>query len=475
MTLIMPNTPLYRDDTYACDGIIDPFIMDLSTNNPFVIPLREYEGRNYYVQITNGLDVYYPDFDRVDIIGNNQLIEFYSDTPLMLIVYKEDGEIIEINPNNIKWTINLISAERDEDAFINVEFKEFLGYLIFVDDSCGYIQINYNVIDCNVGSYDFKYFLKGRLSMQPAISDENVSFLGTNGQTNTLFSIVHQPLMLTTSVMGWREHQFLTNILNSKNVKINGQTMNRVDGSFYTVRDASTKGKVGTMLFILATTIFTSCCKEYQPEPTNYIVENIDLDGQYVDLIFGNFNTSVKDADAWVSSMGDGIDIYFAMSHVNLSSTEIISASLETASYYITPGDLLASLIKNKIESSSVANKPIMTINNRTLRFEFNSITTNFHFYAHNKSYVGSLSDLATAESNNSIDTNVTDEDLEIDVFLGGDLTFFINKNGNWENVTYQIFNNTWKVLNSTDIITKYQIRKNDGITVLLEGDVSTF
>lgn len=472
----MPNTPFYRT-AENCGTFYDSIYVPNYTPYNYSLPVNDGD-RSYYLQVSNGADDFVLNRDILDMFDNGLIVTTIIEDGKLQVFGEYGFEYVDLDCNS--WQLALVSGIVEDDIITDIEEHELIGCVSFISEvQCkSKIKITYELY-CGY-EHKFNYYLKGHLNRQPAISDENISFLGTNGQPNVLFSITHLPMMLTTGVMGWREQQFLEQILNKNDFMINGNSFNKADGAIFTVRNSATKGLIGSILLIASTIVFNACCKDYEALPQNYRVDNIDLSPNTLSITMAE-EYETNDAGAWIGSEGEGITFYWGdfwgNSYVNLTPSNIQDISTDGVSFWILSGSDLAETIRDLVQSDPISLKPQIAWSGNTLNITIPDGIELLGITFNNGARISPLlSEYFSYETHADplIYTNNTDR-ITLEAYFGEYLRFFVKINDIWVEKTNEVFNGSWKVLNTTDNVTEWRITQSDGTTVVQSGQVIAF
>lgn len=474
MTLILPNTPFYRT-AENCGQFYDSIYVPNYTPYNYSLPVNDGD-RSYYLQVSNGADDFVLNRDILDMFDNGLIVTTIIEDGKIQVFGEYGFEYVDLDCNS--WQLALVSGIVEDDIITDIEEHELIGCVSFISEvQCkSKIKITYELY-CGY-EYKFNYYLKGHLNRQPAISDENISFLGTNGQPNVLFSITHLPMMLTTGVMGWREQQFLEQILNKNDFMINGNSVNKADGAIFTVRNSATKGLIGSILLIASTIVFNACCKDYEALPQNYRVDNVRLVNDFVDFTFAD--EYVSGSGAWVGT-SDGIIFNFITGYYDLDSTWLnANSTIDGMGNYVLQGITIANRLKELYNADPNPNKPeIVFDGNKMSISNVNYLPIDqisLYFYNSTRLFP-TFEDYVLIETWSYISyPSVPASDYEIDVDMHPlTFLFFVKINDIWVEKTNEVFNGSWKVLNTTDNVTEWRITQSDGTTVVQSGQVIAF
>lgn len=478
MTLILPNTPFYRT-AENCGTFYDSIFMPRYEDYYYSIPADVSEDRKYFLRFyRNDGDSFVLNRDIVDMFSGNLIVknQLLPDGLGTITLYGDSYRDDVFGT----WQVELVTAEINFMGGVqDFDVIEFIGCVnIFANQNCNpLIKITYELY-CGY-EYKFDYYLKGHLNRQPAISDENISFLGTNGQPNVLFSITHLPMMLTTGVMGWREQNFLEQVLNKNNFMINGNSVNKADGAIFTVRNSATKGLIGSILLIASTIVFNACCKDYEALPQNYRVDNVRLINNFVDFTFAD--EYVSGSGAWIGT-SDGIRLGFNTGDYDLDSTWLNSNStVDGMGNYVLQGITIANRLKELYNADTNPNKPEIVFDGKKISISnvnFSLINQISLYFYNSTRLFPTFENYVFIDTWSSYHVPVTpSSDYEIDVDMSSPLIFlfFVKINDIWVEKTNEVFNGSWKVLNTTDNVTEWRITQSDGTTVVQSGQVIAF
>lgn len=469
----MPNTPFYRD-AENCGQFYDSIYVPNYTPYNYSLTAETEDGFRYFMAVYGHEDgTAYLNYDILDQFDNALIVNTIIKPNGRIEAYNNFG-LDDVDFGNKTYQLVLVKGKIEDGYIRQVSPLEVIGCISFIPEvQCkSKIKITYELY-CGY-EYKFDYYLKGQLNRQPAISEENISFLGTNGQPNMLFGITHLPMMLTTGVMGWREQQFLEQILNKNNFMINGNSVNKADGAIFTVRNSATKGLIGSILLIASTIVFNACCKEYEALPQNYRVDNVVLESTTYSVEFATTYVSAND-NPWVITEGDGIYLNPKASGYHLSAVEIDAISTGTAIKTVT-GLALANAFFNKYLSDTDPNKPMMSQDGNKLSMAFVSNDFNAGLIVYNGDLISpSWDNFANVQSPLGVSTQDFDDAkfYTAKILING--RFFVKINDIWVEKTNEIFNGSWKILNTIDNITEWKTTQSDGTTVVQSGQVTAF